>query len=137
MFKFRLQTVLELRQGALRAAERNYLLAKAKREDAEADHAAALRLRDESRRQPVIDIAGRLAAEAYIQRLDDEARALESAVAVLLDEESDAREKWIVARQEAEAIEKLREKAVAEHNLELNRKEQAELDEWAVLRRAA
>ncbi len=137
MFKFRLQTVLELRQEALRAAERSYLLAKAKREDAEADHAAALRLRDENRGRPVIDIAGRLATEAYIQRLDDEARALESAVAVLLDEESDAREKWIIARQEAEAIEKLREKAMAEHNLEMNRKEQAELDEWAVLRRAA
>lgn len=137
MFKFRLQTVLDLRLETLHAAEQAYLLAKSKREDAEADLAAATRLRDDSRLNNHTGLTDRLAAEAYVMRLDDEARALEATLGVLQDEETALREAWIEARKEAQAIEKLKEKAQEEHAIDMNRREQAELDEWAVLRRAS
>jgi len=137
MFKFRLQTVLDLRIGELENAERAYLLAKSKREDAEQDLEGVKQMLQSQRRQQRDSFQARLDAEAYTQRLEDESRAILTTIGVLEDEESRAMALWIDAKKEVKALEKLREKAYDEYNLELNRKEQAELDEWAVLRRSA
>lgn len=137
MFKFRLETVLDIRAIELEAAERAYLHAKSKREDAEQDFQGVQFMLTENRRKPRESFQARLDAQAYTERLEDEARAITSTIGVLQDEEKVAMEAWMEARKEVKALEKLREKAQDEFNLELNRKEQAELDEWATLRRAA
>ena len=79
----------------------------------------------------------RLAHEAHLDRLDAEQSALEAAVSVLLGEEESARDAWIETKQNLEALEKLREKDYQEWQLVEGRREQAALDEWAVLRRSA
>ncbi|MFM9872798.1 MAG: flagellar export protein FliJ [Fimbriimonadaceae bacterium] len=137
MFKFRLQTVLDLRVNELEIAERTYLIAKSKREDAEQDLAGIHQMLQDQRRQPRETFQARLDAEAYNQRLEDESRAILTTIGVLEDEEAKAMEFWIDAKKEVKALEKLRDKAEEEYALEMNRKEQAELDEWAVLRRSA
>lgn len=137
MFKFRLQTVLDLRLNELESAERSYLLAKSKREDAEQDFNGVNQMLLDQRRLPRKTFQARLDSEAYTQRLEDESRAILTTIGVLEDEEQKAMQFWIDAKKEVKALENLREKAESEFNLELNRKEQAELDEWAVLRRSA
>ncbi len=137
MFNFRLQTVLELRTVELETAEREYILAKSKREDAEQDFEGIKQMLQDQRRKPRVSFQARLDCEAYTQRLEDESRAILTTIGVLEDEESKAMSFWIEAKKEVKALENLREKAVDEYNLEQNRKEQAELDEWAVLRRSA
>jgi flagellar export protein FliJ len=137
MFKFRLQTVLDLRVNELDSAERTYLVAKSKREDAELDFDGVKKMIQEQRQQPRETFQARLDAEAYSQRLEDESRAILTTIGVLEDEEAKAMGFWIEAKKEVKALEKLKEKAEDEYNIEMNRKEQAELDEWAVLRRSA
>lgn len=137
MFKFRLQTVLELRQRELEETELALQLARGKRLDAESDRQGIDRLMAQLRGSNPSTFQGRLDACAYNDRLEDEARALDSLISVLRAEEEQAEKKWIEARKEVKALENLREKALAEHNAEVNRKEQAALDEWATMRRAA
>lgn len=137
MFKFRLQTVLELRLEALDEAERAYLLAKSKRDSAEVDLLAIQQLRSDQIKKPVGDIQSRLSSQAYQARLEDEYRAMQSAIAVLQDEESKLMDAWIEARKEVKAVEKLRENALAAYQKEQDRLEQLALDEWATMRRTA
>jgi len=137
MFKFRLETVLELRREKLEEAERVYLLAKSKRDSAEADYLAIQQLRAEQVKKPVGDIQSRLNSQAYQARLEDEARALMSAISVLQDEEATLMAEWINARKEVKAVEKLRENALAAYQKEQDRLEQIALDEWATMRRTA
>lgn len=137
MFKFRLQTVLELRITQLEEAERTYGLAKSKRESAEADLYAIQQMRSDQIRKPVGDIQSRLNSQGYQARLEDEFRALQSAIGVLQDEEQQLMDAWIEARKEVKAVEKLKEKSYAEYVKEQERLEQIALDEWATMRRTA
>lgn len=137
MFKFRLQTVLELRIEALDEAEKAYLLAKSKRDNAETDLLAIQQLRTEQVKKPVGDIQSRLSSQAYQARLEDEYRAMQSAIAVLQDEEAKLMAAWIDARKEVKAVEKLRENALSAYQKEQDRLEQIALDEWATMRKTA
>jgi flagellar export protein FliJ len=137
MFKFRLQTVLELRIEALDEAEKAYLLAKSKRDNAETDLLAIQQLRTEQVKKPVGDIQSRLSSQAYQSRLEDEYRAMQSAIAVLQDEEAKLMAAWIDARKEVKAVEKLRENALSAYQKEQDRLEQIALDEWATMRKTA
>jgi flagellar FliJ protein len=134
MFRFRLQTVLELRLNQCEAAEQAYLLAKSKRVAAEFDRQSVEALLADQRRINPAQFADRLATIAYLDRLGDQVRSIQSTIGVLQSEEDRAMAVWIEAKREVKTIEKLREKALAEFNLEQQRKEQAELDEWATLR---
>jgi flagellar biosynthesis chaperone FliJ len=69
--------------------------------------------------------------------LDDEERAQKVVLKVLITEEDTALNGWHAAKRELEVLVRLRAAALEEYNAEAERKEQAELDEWAVLRRAA
>ena len=60
-----------------------------------------------------------------------------SVLAVLETEEANALLAWQERKRELEALLKLREQAFAEYQLDETRREQAELDEWAVTRRTA
>lgn len=78
-----------------------------------------------------------LALENYLLRLDDDERTQHAVIAVLFQEEEQAKEKWIECRKESEVLQKLHDKAREEWAYESNRQEQNALDEWSVLRRKA
>jgi flagellar export protein FliJ len=70
-------------------------------------------------------------------RLDDEERFARTALTVMVNEEEAAERAWLLRRKELRSIELLREKDLTEWAYEQDRTEQAALDEWAVMRRAA
>lgn len=72
-----------------------------------------------------------------ILRLTDDVSSQETVISILLIEEDEARRVYLQARQDAEAIERLREKRYAEWLAEEDRLENLALDEWATQRRWA
>jgi flagellar export protein FliJ len=136
MFKFRLQTVLDLRLIALDEAERLYVLAKSKRESAQADHDGVQRILAQAKQQSRTNFQDRIDSLAYTDRLQDESRALLSTIGVLEAEEDQAFAAWMEAKKKVKTIEKLRIKALEEYQLDETRRQQAEIDEWATLRGA-
>ncbi len=136
-FKFRLETVRKVRDRAREDAKREYLEAIARRVQAEAD-------RDEIQKRlaaiasfPARDITDRFSQDAMILRLTDDVSSQETVISILLIEEDEARRAYLQARQDAEAIERLREKRHAEWLAEEDRLENLALDEWATQRRWA
>lgn len=136
-FKFRLQKLLDYRRGLEEAAKTAYLESRARRIDAEYDLQGITQSKTTAVHKGLPCLQNRLALNAYLERLDDQFRAQQSVIAVLEGEEEQLRLAWIRAREEAEALQKLHDKELEAYNLEVTRKEQADLDEWAVLRRAA
>ncbi len=136
-FKFRLETVRKVRDRAREDAKREYLEAIVRRVQAEAE-------RDEIQKRlaaiasfPARDITDRFSQDAMILRLTDDVSSQETVVSILLIEEDEARRAYLQARQDAEAIERLREKRHAEWLAEEDRLENLALDEWATQRRWA
>ncbi|ARU44500.1 MAG: flagellar export protein FliJ [Armatimonadota bacterium] len=136
-FKFRLETVRKVRDRAREDAKREYLEAIARRVQAEAE-------RDEIQKRlaaiasfPARDITDRFSQDAMILRLTDDVSSQETVISILLIEEDEARRAYLQARQDAEAIERLREKRHAEWLAEEDRLENLALDEWATQRRWA
>lgn len=136
-FRFRLQKVLEYRERLERDAKDAYLDARVKRLEAEAELAAIGDRREQILAQPCNDLDNRIALELYVYRLDQEERCQVLVVEALETEEESLRLQWIERRREHEVMQKLRIHALEEWQLDVDRKEQAELDEWAVLRSAA
>ena len=137
LFKFRLEKLLEYRQMQEKWAQDAYMACRAKVVEAEAEAEAVARRKSTALTSRPCAIDERVSLESYVTRLEDEFRAAESVVAVMECETEVAFEEWQRARQDAEAMVKLREVDLAEWTLNQNRKEQAELDEWAVMRWAA
>jgi flagellar FliJ protein len=136
-FKFRLQKVLEFRERLEQEAKDAYLDARAKRLEAEVALVAIGLRRAESLKAPLPDLDSRRAMEMYLFRLDEEERHQVLVIEALETDEESLRLAWIERRREREAIVKLHDHAYEEWQLEAGRKEQADLDEWAVLRSAA
>ena len=136
-FKFRLQKLLDLRANELEKAKELYLLAKGRRLDAESTLAEIATSKTAVLRAEVKGIEERRSLDTYVQRLIDEERATEAAISVLLDEEETLKIAWHDAKKDHDALQKLFEADEAEWKLDADRKESAELDEWAVLRRSA
>ncbi|MHB8635271.1 MAG: flagellar export protein FliJ [Fimbriimonadaceae bacterium] len=136
-FQFRLQKVLEFRARAETTAKNLYLAKRSEVLAAEAVIGALRQRRLDALSEPrsAIDHYRRL--EAELQRIDDEERAQKVVVSLLNDEAEALRIAWTRHKQDLETMEKLREKALTGWISEVNRKEQAELDEWAAQRRAA
>jgi flagellar FliJ protein len=136
-FEFRLQKVLDFRAAMEEMAKDAYLDARNKRIEAEALITAI-----EDRRREILDrtgdsIAERQSTDDLMIRLDDEKRSQLTIISVLRSEEDNFNAEWIKAKQDREALEKLREKAQVDYDLEISRSEQKELDEWSVTRRLA
>lgn len=136
-FRFRLQRVLDYRRVLEKGAKDFYLASRAARIEAE-------NLRDltlqECQRVAGLKAAGldaMISREAAILRLKDDAEEMRSVIAVLETDEEKAKKEWLARRTDADAIEKLRERDKEEWVKEIDKKEQAELDEWAVTRKAA
>jgi flagellar FliJ protein len=136
-FEFRLQKVLDFRAAMEEMAKDAYLDARNKRIEAEALITAI-----EDRRREILDgtgdsIAERQSTDELMIRLDDEKRSQLTIISVLRSEEDNFNAEWIKAKQDREALEKLREKAQVDYDLEISGSEQKELDEWSVTRRLA
>ena len=136
-FEFRLQKVLDFRAAMEEMAKDAYLDARNKRIEAEALITAI-----EDRRREILDgtgdsIAERQSTDELMIRLDDEKRSQLTIISVLRSEEDNFNAEWIKAKQDREALEKLRDKAQVDYDLEISRSEQKELDEWSVTRRLA
>jgi flagellar export protein FliJ len=136
-FKFRLEKLLEYRQLQEKWAKDAYMECRAKMLEAEADVDAVKRRKSTALIARPCSFDERVSLESYVIRLEDEQRAAEAAFAIMGDETEIALEEWHIARQDAEAMVKLREADLADWTLEESRREQRELDEWAVLRRAS
>lgn len=136
-FEFRLQRLLEYRELQEGWAKDAYLEARAKTLQAEQEIVLVQGRRHLALRRPPATLNEKLSLQEYLSKLDDDERALEAAHSVLEGEEEVARLEWLRARSDHEALVKLREKEYEAYRKQQDRKEQGELDEWAVFRRAA
>ncbi len=136
-FRFRLQKVLEFRTAMEHWAQEAYLDTRVARLEAEAALLEVQNRRTAILQQPADSLDARRNLEQSIQVMDDEERAKQTVIEVLSAEEAKALELWHEKKQELETIVKLRDKAFDEWLLEENKREQADLDEWAVTRRSA
>lgn len=134
-FRFRLQKVLDFRETVEEQAKSTFLEARARRLDAEAQIAAIDRRRRQALETDCERIDQMIALEAFLARLDDEQRAQEAVVSILLQDEQRAYDDWRLREQEAEALRKLKQKELDEHALAMQRSEQKELDEMALRRK--
>jgi flagellar export protein FliJ len=133
-FEFRLQKVLEYRGMVEQWAKEAYLDAQRKVFDAEAERETIRSTRQELLSRRMASVEELVALNAYVERLDDQESMQDSIIRILTDAVESAKQEWIVAKQEAEALVKLRDGDLAEWTLDQDRKEQAELDEMTVLR---
>lgn len=136
-FKFRLEKLLTYRRLQEEWAKDAYQLAVANRIECEREIAKIQTRKADILRSPAHDLESRRALESYVVRLDDEIGSAEAARGVLETEEERALDEWNTAKQAAQAIEKLREGELDQWKLDETRREQAELDEWSVFRRAS
>jgi len=136
-FKFRLQKVMDFREAMESLAKDAYLDARAQRLEAEAVILNIENRRRELLEEPVTTIEGHQAIEMMMIRLDDDVRAQIAAINVLRDEEENAMQAWHRAKQDYEALVKLRDKEQETWRHEADLEEQKELDEWSVTRRIA
>lgn len=136
-FKFRLQKVLEYRQLTEKWAKEAFLEARLNVFECEGDLEDIQARRRELLKQPVGNLQEHRTIEILLERTDDLEREKQAALQVLRDEEAAALEAWKLKRQELQALERLQESALSEWQDLANKKEQAELDEWAATRKVA
>lgn len=136
-FKFRLQRLLDHRRFLEKSAKDAWMKQRAERVQAEEELALMKVKRNQLASQTVTQFSDLIQQQHALSRLESLEKSFMAAIAVLENEEEAAYRVWMNAKQDAEAIEKLREKAKEFWDKEMERREQAELDEWAVMRRAA
>lgn len=136
-FQFRLQRVLEYRAMAEGWAKDAYLEARAARLEAVAGLEKIERQRGDLLKKPADALDARLAMQACLDKFEEDERQQNIVIEMLEMDEAKRKDEWTEARRELQVLEKLRETALAEWTLEENRREQKELDEWSVTRRAA
>ena len=136
-FNFRLRRLLDHRRYIEKSAKDAWMKKRADRLHGEDDLAAMKQKRSMLASETVREFSQLVQQQNALSRMESMEKAFLAALAVLVNEEEAAYKIWMVRKQEADAIEKLREKAFEVWEKEMERKEQAELDEWAVMRRVA
>ena len=136
-FRFRLQKILEYREAMEHWAQEAYLETRVARLEGEAALREVQNRRTALLAHPADSLDERRQLEMAIQVLDDDEAAQRTIIEVLVAEESKAFELWQEKKRELETMVKLRNRAFEEWTLEESRYEQAQLDEWAVLKRSA
>lgn len=132
-FAFSLQRVLDYRRLEEEWARETLRFAREAREEAETELEHLHAQRRALTAQPAVSLAARLDLEAFHTALDRDVESAQNRLALLANDEAKAAADWREARAAAEALTKLRESAHAEWEREEARREQADLDEWAVL----
>ena len=136
-FAFRLQRVLEYRELAECWAKDAYLEARAARLEAAAVLEAIVQKRNDLIARTTDTIDDRRALQTCIEKSKEDERQQKIVIELLESDEAKRKEDWTEARKELQALEKLRESALAQWKLEENRREQKTLDELSIQRRAA
>ena len=136
-FEFRLQKVLEYREAMEHWAQEVYLETRVARLEGESALLNVQNRRAAALSQSANTLDDRKRLELILASLDDDERGQLTVVEVLTTEEEKALTAWQEKKRELEVIAKLRDKAREVWQLESIRHEQAELDEWAVLKRGA
>ena len=134
-FAFSLQRVLDYRRLEEEWAQEAFRLARGARVEAEEELAHLQHRRDALVAHAVPTLAVRMDLEACHALLDRDEESAQNRLALMLNDEARAAEEWRSCRVAAEALAKLRESAFDEWRREEERREQADLDEWAVMRR--
>ncbi len=134
-FVFRLQRVLEFRETQELEAKRDFQRATAERIALESERNQTRRARIAMFDQSSCALLDRLGLETRAVANDSKSELLASALLVLVDEEAAASERWLLARKELKALQTLHAAELLSWKYDEGRREQAELDEWAVLRR--
>ncbi len=136
-FRFNLQKVLDFREVQEDDAKQELLAKRAEVVTAERELAEISLRRSGVLETVTSSVVDRLLLEGRLEKLDFEERITASALEVLKDEASAAEDRWRERKRELQTMVKLRDRRLSEWQLDETRKEQAELDEWAVLRRPA
>jgi len=136
-FAFRLQRVLEYRELAEGWAKDSYLEARAARLEAVAVLEAIVQKRNDLIAKPTDSLDDRRALQTCIEKSKEDERQQKVVIELLDTDEAKRKEEWTEARKELQALEKLRESALAQWKLEENRREQKAVDELSIQRRAA
>ena len=136
-FRFRLQQLLEYRRLQEKWAKDAYMEAVSRRIQAETEVEFVKSRRSLAQKSHPNGLQELVSLDTYLTKLDDDQRAQETALSVVLDEVESALQEWTTAKQNAAAIEKLRESEYSDWKRTLERKEQSDLDEWSSQRRAA
>lgn len=134
-FAFSLQRVLDYRRLEEDWAREALRYAREAREEAEGELEHLQSQRRTLTAHAAESVALRLDLEACHGALDRDVESAQNRLALLVNDEAKATQEWREARVAAEALAKLRESAHAEWVREEARREQADLDEWAVMRR--
>ncbi len=134
-FAFSLQRVLDYRRLEEGWAQEAHRAAREARQGVEDEIAAIAERRRAADESGAETLAARLDLETYLGALGGEEAAVRERLVLREREEAQAAETWRERRVAAEALQKLREKALEEWRQEEARREQAELDEWTVTRR--
>lgn len=136
-FDFRLQNVLEYRLLTEQWAKDAYLDARARRLEAEMALLGIQARRDDLLKAPTTDIDDLQALDLRLVLIDDHESQQRLIVQVLTGEEAETFEQWHQRKNDVDVLTKLRDKAYAEWQQEMDRAEQYALDEWTVHRRKA
>jgi flagellar export protein FliJ len=136
-FNFRLQKVLEYRQMLEQWAKEAYLDSRTARLEAELTLHQVTSLRTEVLSWKSNTIEARQTIEMQLRKLDQKELEQRLVVNVLVHEEGMALNAWKEKKIELEALNKMYEKQYGEWQLDMDRKLQNELDEWATRKRVA
>lgn len=134
-FAFSLQRVLDYRRLEEEWAREAFQLAREARTEAEEELRHLQRRREGLLGHAVPNVGARMDLETCHAALDRDEESAQNRLALLLNDEARATEEWQGCRVAAEALARLRESAFEEWRREEARREQADLDEWAVMRR--
>ncbi|MCL5283167.1 MAG: flagellar export protein FliJ [Armatimonadetes bacterium] len=142
-FKFRLQTLLNVRERLEDMAEQKLALKLAAQAEAEAKLKAILDEKERVLLSP-ITAAGNawgkrldllLQRERYLQTLDEQAGRAQYELDVAKRSTEQARSDLVKARTDREVVSRLRQKALEAHRQSLLSTEQAQLDDLTLMRR--
>lgn len=136
-FTFRLQTVLEHREREETGAKNDYLDARSATLEQQAQFLILGVRREKLLAQNVDSVSSHQDLEERLLQLDDLERAKKTVIAVLENEEEQARKFWITKQQDLKVLTKLRDDQKLEWQANMDRLEQNALDEWSTQRRAA
>lgn len=136
-FQFRLQAVLNHRQAIVEQCEREFGEAQARVQQAEKrlktleqEYFATSRTTQSQR----IDINAQIAREQYIATLKIRMERVQSEIDAAKIIAEEARQNLVKAKQDHEAVTKIREKALTEYQRETLRLDQEAFDEMATVR---
>lgn len=132
-FRFRLEQVLRYRELLEETARDVYLESRATRLVAEQELRAFGVSRAELIARGAQSIQERIALEAALKRQDELEADHRIALEVLVQEEEARRLDWIEKKKDLQVLQKLRDREFEQWKLEERRREQREMDEFAVL----